>query len=295
MFESFIYGNPSAGARTVLLHGNCQVPYLARMLAALDDLNESYRFVVALNHPQPGQSEPEPVPEKFLGNLALVLWQHEMRDGPTAAALRGRVPPTVPSLSYPSYLFTCLWPFECPEPRAVPEPDYPWSRFPTGDMLGLEIAATGLTGPLAVAAYMDLSLAKMPNLDVRYERDVARMRQHDAHCDVRLSDYVESAFRREHLFWMNGHVSRAGVLELAARVADAARPVLGGSAVRARACFERAADYDGMGGLQLPIHPLVAEKFGLDYAGPDRTWQWYGQQWNFFEYMERYIPYDREW
>ena len=60
-------------------------------------------------------------------------------------------------------------------------------------------------------------------------------------------------------------------------------------------CIEAAVNFEGFGGVQPPIHPLVAKALGLDWAGPDRRWLWYGQQWTFFEYIERYIGYDVDW
>jgi hypothetical protein len=296
MSESFIYGSRRARARTVLIYGNCQTPYLGRMLAALDDLNDDYRFVVALNHAPAGASEAPRVDPDSLRDVALILWQYEDRlNNPAAAAVQQILPATAPIVRFPTYVLKSLWPFECPDPRSRPEPGYPWSRFPNGDSIGLEVAARGLRGALAVEAYLERSLAMMPDLQERYERDVERMYRHEAHCDVRLSDAVIHRFRHEHMFWTNAHVSCAAVVELAARVADAARPVLGGSYARALAAFRRAADFEGMDRYQHPVHPLVAESFALRYGGPDYRWDWYGRRWTFFEYIERYIAYDRDW
>lgn len=297
MAEQFTYGGRGRNPRTVVVHGNCQVPYLARMLAAIDDWNDDYRFVAVLNHSAPGQPPADLPSEAVLRGTPLVLWQHEDRvKNPASLALRTALPTGVPEVRFPTYFLPSLWPFECVEPARLPaEPAYPWGRYPLGDLIGLEIARTGLVGPLAVAAYLDLSAQRMPDLQVRLERDVRRMRQHDSHCDVRLADFVLARFRAEHLFWTNGHVSRAAMVELAVQVADAMRPHLGGSAARARACLEAVNDFEGLGGLQLPIHPQVAETLGLQWYTLDRTWLWYDQHWNFFEYIERYIGGETSW
>jgi len=288
-----VYGGRGATARTVVLYGNCQVPYLAQMLAALDDLNDDYRFVVAHSHSFPGESQARPVPDAYLQDVALVLMQYEDRtDNPAWLALRARLPASCPVLTFPSYLMASLWPFECPEPRGQSEPGYVWKRY-AGDMIGLQIASAGLTGPLAVAAYLDLSVRKMPNLKVRLERDLNRMRRHDSQCDVQLADFVENRFRHEHLFWTNGHMSEAAVVELARRVAAVTRPVLGGTEQRAEKCL--AMGFGGMGAIQLPIHPIVAESLDLRFWQPDMTYRWYSQHWTFFEYIEHYIGYDTDW
>lgn len=291
------FGGRSARARTVLVYGNCQAPYLAQMLAALDDLNDDYRFVVALNHVLPGDVIAPAVPDEDLKDVALLLRQFEdQQDNPALTALTSRLPAGCPVIRYPSFALFSAWPFECPEPRQRHDPAFTvWKRYPLGDMLGLQIAQSGVTGPLAVAAYMDLSERKMPDLRVRLQRDIDRMHHYDARSDVRLADYVLDRFRDEHLFWTSGHVSAPAMAELARRVAERARPVLGGSATRAEACLAAASNYGGMGSLQNPIHPLVAQALDLRFWQADFDYRWHTQQWNFYEYIQRYIEYDTSW
>lgn len=290
------YGGKTEQARTVIVYGNCQAPYLAQMLASLDDLNDDYRFVFAANHVLPGETVARPVPQAYLRDVALLLVQHEDRtDNPALTALQAQLPASCPVIRYPTFFMPTLWPFECPEPRDVIEPDYLWKRYPLGDMVGLQIAQAGLTGDMAVAAYLDLSTQKMPNLQVRLQRDIARMHHYDAQCDVRVADYVESSFQHAHLFWTSGHLSEDAVAELTRRVAAAARPTLGGSAERAESCLAAAMGYAGMGGLQLPIHPVVAETLGLRFWQHDMQYRWYTQSWTFYDYIRHYIEYDRSW
>jgi hypothetical protein len=270
----------------VVVYGNCQAPFLAQILGAMADLNDDYRFVFAANYALPAEAQARPVSEADLWDVALLLTQYEERaDNPAARALRQRLPAGCPVVTFPSLIMSSFWPFECPEPRGAPEPGYPWKRYPVGDMIGLEVVRAGLTGPLAVAAYLDLSLQKMPDLQVRLQRDLERMRRYDAQSDVKLADYVESAFRREHLFWTSKHPSEAGMAELTRRVAAAVRPFLGGSAQTVEDRLAAGAGFGGMGDVQLPIHPIVAEALGLTFWQPDLEYRWYSQNWTFFEYI----------
>ncbi|MBX3657859.1 MAG: hypothetical protein KF740_05440 [Ramlibacter sp.] len=295
MSQVLMYGGRTAQPRNVLVYGNCQAPFLAQMLAALDDLNDDYRFVYAPNHALPGEQKAPVPPDHCFENVALVLWQfEEYAANPAALAVRARLPAHCPVVTYPSFVMTSLWPFECPEPRGAVDPAYPWGRYPLGDMIGLQIRATGLSGPLAVAAYLDLSLQKMPALEVRLQRDIDRMHRYDAQCDVQLADFVEANFRDQHLFWTSGHMSGGAVSELARRVAAVARPYLGGQAGRMETCLA-AVEPPGMGELQMPIHPMVTDRLGLRFCAPDMTYQWYTQHWTFYDYMARYIPLDTSW
>ncbi|MEO7547694.1 MAG: WcbI family polysaccharide biosynthesis putative acetyltransferase, partial [Ramlibacter sp.] len=172
-----------------------------------------------------------------------------------------------------------------------PEPGYPWKRYPHGDAIGLQIAQAGLSGPLSLAAYLDLSLREMPDLLERLQRDTDRMRHYDVHCDVKLADFVLENFRKQHLFWTYCHPSQACIQELALRVAAAARPVLGGTQARAQECISAMPAFGGVGGLQVPIHPVVADTLGLQFCQPGQTYLWYSQTWTFNDYIQRYIGY----
>lgn len=292
----FAYGSQDARARTVLVYGNCQAPSVAQGLAALDDLHEDFRFVCVLNHTPPG-FETAVVPDAWLKEVALVVQQHEERAGvPALVTMQQRLPPGVPVVTFPSFVMLSPWPFECVETRPnPPEPGRPWGRYPLGDMIGLELARAGLQGPLAVAAYLDLSTLKLPDMKVRLQRDLDRMRNYDRHCDVQLADYVESNFRREHLFWTNGHVSGAGMHALVDRVAQAVRPYLGGTAERAKVCLAGLREHGGLGTHQLPIHPIVADALQLEFWQADMTYRWDTEHWTFFEYIQRYIEFDTRW
>ncbi len=292
-----VYGGRTPKARTVLVYGNCQAPYLARMLASLDDLNDDYRFAAALCYALPGEARAPAIPDADMKDVALLVRQYEEdQHNPALEALTSRLPAGCPVIRYPSFNMFCQWPFEAAETRNPHDPAYPvWKRYPLGDMLGLQIARAGLSGPLAVAAYMDLSQRKMPNLQVRLQRDIDRMQRYDAHSDVKLADYVLARFREEHLFWTSGHVSAPAMAELARRVAEVARPVLGGSNERAVACLAAASHYGGMGEQQNPIHPVVAEVLGLKFWRADFDYLWQTQHWTLYEYVQRYIEYDMNW
>ena len=287
-----MFGGRGPAPRTVVLWGNCQVPVLAERLALLADLNDDYRFVVANRAPDLSTIDPATLPEPLLRDAALLLEQYEMPDvpNPGRTLLRERLGAACPVVTFPSFVMNSMWPFECPDPRCTLDPRFPYNRY-QGDFLALQVAHQGLRGPAAVAAYLDLSTRKMPNLEVRLDRDLRRMRHYDAHCDVRLADFVERTFRQEHLFGTWGHVSGRAVNELVQRVMDAARSVVGGSADH---LMERIDGRPGMA-LQAPIHPVVAERLGLAFWRPDLAYRWYDQAWTFHEYMERSINFDTSW
>lgn len=294
-----VFGNPAEGAPTVIVTGNCQPIYLAEQLARLDDLNAHYRFIYAPIYAYPADNLPVDCTDEMVRSCVLYLRQYQDTPKvPNRDRLEARLPKDCPRITFPSFLMTCFWPFEWPETRRADDTAWPIPRYPHGDMVALEVAKENLPGPLALAAYLDASGRKMPDMRARFERDVLRMHQWDGLCDVKIADYVLGEFRRQHLFWTYGHVSTQGVTELTHRVARAAQPYLGGSEWRRQQVLPWLGGHlkvGGMGEMQVPIDPRVAQALGLEFGGPDQSYLWFTQQWDFREYMERYIAYDTAW
>lgn len=296
MSRVLTYGGKGFEPRRVLVYGNCQSPFLARLLSGIEELNDDYQFVYVPNHAAPGEDIAE-LPDWCFENVALLIEQHEDRAVvPAREHMRSRLRADCPRITHPTFLLPCLWPFECPDPRSRAEPGFLWGRYPHGDMIALKIAEMGLTGDDAVDAYLSLSARKMPDLTLRLQRDIDRMRHYDRCCDIALADYVLERFAREHIFWTWGHTATAPLAELARRLWAAAEPVIGGAAQEAERGIARMADqFDGIGELQLPIHPMVASALDLSFWSPDKRYRWYGQHWTFREYMARYISNDTDW
>jgi hypothetical protein len=289
------YGGRGDNPRTVLVYGNCQAPFVARLLAAVSSFEGDYRFVYAPNHAMPGQEIPR-VPADCLQDVALYIEQCETWDSAIRQAVRQTVPAGCPRVSFPSFYFDCLWPFQCLETRGLPvDPAYPFGRYPYGDLIGISIAKQGLRGSEALVAYLEQTSRKMPDLKVRLERCLQWMQAHDQDNPLGIADYIAATFRKEHIFWSNGHASAGLMAELTRRIVRHVQPVLGGSLSQAEADIDAAADFGGMGSQQLPIHPQIAAFFELEYCPPTRLYRWFDQQWTFDEYICRYIAADTNW
>src|SRR5258706_3609287 len=153
-----VYGATRADAELVVLHGNCQIPYLAALLSQADAEPGARGYACVLNHAPPGQAIPAPSAAQ-MRRCRLYLEQHDSDDDPPVRAqVRAMLPPGCPTLVFPPLWMTCLWPFMAPQPadRRLVAPDAPFGRFPIGDRIGLAVARTGLSGAAAFEADMRL-------------------------------------------------------------------------------------------------------------------------------------------
>ena len=290
------HGNLDPDADLVILYGNCQVPWLAQLLSAVDRSDGQLGYLSVLNHGPEGDVLQVPS-RRDLARCRLYLEQYdgeiflrqreEVRDG---------LPRGCPRALFPSYIASFLWPLRVPEPTPMRDAHYVFGRYCEGDRIALQVRAAGLRGEAAVDEYLRRSCSSMPNLDRRLAVDIAFMEHRDRVCDVQIGDIVREHFREQHLFWNFGHVSSLGTGELAVRVWNTVASELGGHAHTAPQKLREAAEVlGGMGPIQQPIHPVVAEHFGLRFHSEGMRYRWFGQQWTFREYMARYIGLDANW
>lgn len=302
------YGNPAPEAELVILYGNCQTPFLARLLAAA---HEGKGYLCVLNHAPPGEEPSRPSPEQ-MSRCCLFLEQYDSQATlpavghvpdlrpyglPLREFLRAHCPPECPRIVFPSLIMTCMWPFAAVgNPRNAPEPGYAWGRFPYGNRLAQEVVAQGLSGAAALEAYLRLSAEQMPDLPALLERARVKLEARDAHCDVKIADYVWGNFRERHLFLSYAHVRAEAIGALGLRLLAAIQPLLGGDAEAARQRLEAAlAVMPDMDTMEDPIDPAVAAGLGLKFYKPGMRFRWFSQHWTFTEYMARYLDHDTTW
>jgi hypothetical protein len=141
---------------------------------------------------------------------------------------------------------------------------------------------------------MELSTSRLSNLEVQFQRDVDQFRKRDARSDVKIADYVLDHYRARPMFFTWGHVSGELIAELAIRLLNVSKDILGGDA----ATFESQIRplHTAVSDFWMPIHPAVAKWHKLAYCKDDQTlFNIYGNWWTFKTFMIKYIEYDQSW
>jgi Polysaccharide biosynthesis enzyme WcbI len=280
---------------TVLVLGNCQAPAISLFLNKSPTVAERFRFVDVLNHAAPGHETLGVPPEAADADL---LWMQydERKTVPIREEVRKTIPERCRIVVFPPLLMMGFWPFAWADPRNAPEPGFPWGRYPWGDRIGLEISKLGLPAEKVFDAYMERSMEKMPDVCELVNRDRTMAERRDAQSDVPMNDYLSKHLLTSHLFWTWGHTSNAPLLELARRLFSASESVLGPLTPEiVREMRTAAVDFHGIGDEELPIHPEVRRRLGLRFCDAGTRYRWFGNRWNFREYITRYITFDRSW
>lgn len=216
--------------------------------------------------------------------------------------LAGGATPASPSkakiVRFPIVAFNLLWPFNCPNPLNAPHPPaYPFGPFPNGDSFLLSCVKQHVLPKDAIALYLGTAWpSSWPDLDKLFRQESARLIAVDAASDVQIGSYILKHFRKRRLFV--APLTPADILlsELITRmlaaafsgdsaIADCDLPgVIGSFGYR-----------DYLGVFALPVHPLVARHFQLEWFEPNARYNYFDrEQLTGKAYYERFIAYALE-
>jgi hypothetical protein len=263
--------------QSVIIYGNCQAEAIVAVLQRNPMLSQLFRFVYVRSFVHPSDA-PAELPPEDLADCVLIAEQHDPRPFP----YRDRLPADVAAVTFPSVDCNLLWPFNTPNLYDAPEPpEFPFGRFPYGDRIIAGCIQKGMSASEILEYYMDgwddykLDMARLRQLEM------ARMQARDAHCTVKMSEYVFDNIPKRRLYWTSNHPAPVLLTELTVRLV--------------RACFnenaqiEAQADIQGtiaaffgprgpLGVIGVPIHPRVAEFLELEWYDPKERLPYYGDR-----------------
>lgn len=263
------------GKPVIAIAGDAQADALALVLRSLPVVAESYDVAYAgLNLAQPAAT-----------NTRFVLIQNGH------GAARPRFPKGSKRISFPQLRLPLLWPMATLGPQSSANPP---AAFIWGDSF-ISMCVKQRIPAEEIAHLYDASVWResWPNLDARFSHETTELLQNDAKSDVKIGSYVLKHFRKQRLFWAVNAPTNLLLGELTYRVLHA--------------CFGREvpADRDAIYGVlasfgtsdlmaraALPVHPLVAQHFGLEWYDPQERYPGFdGQSRTFEEYYRALIDY----
>ena len=194
--------------------------------------------------------------------------------------------------SFPNATFWSLWPHTgVPHARNHEAPtlagvDVPYQAEYGNAFLNRFIKA-GMPAAEGVRRYLELDIVQRANVPSRFEKEMDLLDQRDRLSRIGLRGAIESHFRHEPLFRTRGHPN----LRIFSLVAGSLFRGMGVDPSRIDIGL-RSLHQTPFTVTELPIHPKIAEYFGLSYAGPEATYQYsFEGRFSFAEYAERYMSF----
>lgn len=269
--------------RRVAFVGNCQMFRLSKLYGS--SLTTGMRGASEYVNPH---VESDPACASILAEADFVIWQ--VSDAASRIA-RSSLPIGTRVIDVPLVSAVFLWPFAGrPHPKNERVPHAPNGPFDPelGDTYLNSLIAQGVTPDEAVSRYLSLDFRTRTNLDRVYELWFEAQGRRDRATGFAFRDSIVDSFRTEQTFLTPHH------------------PGLGVFSALAKQVFERMGFSDAtiarvLGPLQIkqfwpdchPVHPAVAEHFGLNWCGPCHRYPLRHEgTFTFAEFVHRYVAYD---
>jgi hypothetical protein len=250
-----------------VIHANCQGEPLLKRLNRSPDFAQRFETRIVTNYTR------EPMPDGLLEHASLFLYQY-LGDpwGPLASqTLLKRLADNARSLCIPNMFFLGYWPM--------------WSGAPGFDYRDRrldQLLDAGIPDEQILTLYLRSHPAKHFGLNDLLEETFRREQAREAVTPIKYLGHIREHWRTRRLFNTVNHpgaelmdISACGILDHLAM----ARPT------------EAALDQcgDPFPEFQQPIHPLVAEHFGLAFTNAETLYEVYGQKMTFARYVAHYI------
>lgn len=254
------------GKDICIIHANCQGEPLLERLMLCPSFAERYECTLVTNYTR------EPMPESIT-SASLLLYQHL---GPQWGELASetvirRLPANARSLCIPNMFFMGYWPLW----YSAPGFNYRDRRL--DDLLDMD-----LPDEETLTLFLRQPIKKYHDLDRLLDETFQHEAEREAHTPIKYLDFIRENWRTRRLFNTINHPGS----ELMALAAHGVLTELGLEPVpMERLC----ALPDPFPEFELPVHPLVADHYGLGFAGPDAQYAVYGQTMTFAAYVAHYI------
>lgn len=267
--------------KTVLVTGDEQARAVALVLRALPDLYEGHEILYGSTVTR--------------DQAAACTFSYEQYGATLPRSVK--LPKTCRRIVFPPLRFKLLWPMNAPNPYNRPEPPaFPLGRFPFGDQFVISCIEQGLAVDDIMRHYQAPAWNESwPNLDRLFREESAALSALDSKCEVKMGSFVLKHFRKERLFWAFLAPSNKLLTELVYRILHASfGPGLQVERPAISAALAAFSGRDMFAGIAVPVHPLVAEHFRLEWYDPRETYASFGgTPRTFSEYFREMIAHAR--
>lgn len=268
---------------TLIVSGNCQARFLARVLEANPEVADRYRVIYFRAF---RKGDTDTIAREDLESCAVLFEQiaHQAPELPN----KDQLPADCQVFRFPILFLNSLWPQAIDDPRneASKSKAHPAGLWPYGDRFVLKLMDQGLTPDALIEPYLRWNLPEKIDLERFHHINWAKAKELDRRAEIRLGRYVNENFRKERLFVTRNHPS----LEMLTVVRDKAFEALNLSGPYNDADIEPAAG--GMYNSFVPVHPSVARFFELEWWSPDALYRTHGDDLPIREYIRRYAAFE---
>lgn len=285
------------GKPTIVCIGSCIINDIARGLNAIPGLGDHVE--VHKSQTQYRVAGLDALSPDVLKRCRVLIEEAESWAGASIVSDQERalMPADVTTILIPALRFNSLWPLIGADPRNVPVPEAEFGMLPLalGDRLAIKIVEEVADPGARVAAYNAENPLDFVNVGRLHELDLLDMFKREQGADVKVAGFIASYFRDIRLYYT--HVHPTGSLLSFVLSQIVMHPLMRELIPIGLAGMFAAIDHwrrtSGVfEGEDAPIHPKVAEYFGLKWYSPDLKYRWLECSYTFEEWIQFYLSYE---
>jgi hypothetical protein len=258
-----------APKKLCIVHANCQGEPLADFLRRVPGFGDEHEVRLYTNYIR------EPIPDVELARCDVFLYQH-LDEGPrwgelASPRLLAKLPASARTLAVPSMFFRGYWPF--------------WQgaeRFGFADEVLERLIAAKLPKSEILRVYLRGNVVPGVEVEERTMRSLAHERTKEARTPIKYVDLILERFREEMLFNQVNHPGKRLLCHVGREVLrhlEVDEPEQGVEPFMGELYPE----------FRMPIHPRVAEHWGLGFADEFTEYPVFGKARTFARYAENYV------
>lgn len=268
----------------IAVSGDAQAQGVALVLKHLEPIAPAYEIVY---HAAAPSSRPD-VRKGQLSGCAFFLEQFKSKGNDT-----GRLSRDCKRITFPQLRFGLLWPLACSNPYNRVDAENPIGPFPVGNSFILSSVEQGAPRDEIMRRLLAADWNESwPNLDLLFRAETSALLAADAKCEVKIGSFVLKHFRKRRLFWAPSAPANTLLCELTYRLLHACfgreTPV---ERDAIDAALARLSTRDVMAHVAIPVHPLVAGHFGLEWYDREERYPYVKGSRSFEEYYRSMIDY----
>lgn len=241
----------------IAVSGDSQAEAVALVLRRLEALASTYDVLYI---------DPSGAPAVAKGDAArCAFWISQ------SGTLPGRkgLPRQSKAVIFPALHFRLLWPLAAPAPKTARNEgrlgEFPYSDAFIAACVKRELPSEEIMRLFTAPAWN----ASWPNLDELFKDVTSTLLAADAKSDVKIGSFVLKQFRKQRLFWAVNAPANALLAELTYRITHACfGQKMPADRADVYAVLASIGTQEVMARAALPIHPLVAAHFGLEWYDP---------------------------
>jgi hypothetical protein len=259
---------------------------LPRIALLAEQVSVRYIFSHLLEEPGHGW---DTYPENYMDGVQCVWEQVSEAFPKVREELHRRLPKNVRFIRFPAFTAGMIWPFAGPDPRASRGRLYLYGDS-VAARLGMQIGEKHVTDAEIFERYMDMSTARMPDLDRLLELECAKWRKRDSQSDIPVTQFLLDNYKTTQLFYERARITRLPLMLITLKLMQEAMDT---SISNRCEIMDEVANqlryHRGVDTFSQPIHPLVADKLKLEWYDRDAKYRWFMHEWSFQEWIVRCV------